>query len=237
MSFLQAEWRKLVMANYRVDPKILSKYIPPHTELDLWEGKCLISLVGFMFVNTRVLGLAIPLYRNFEEVNLRFYVRYFDSVEWKRGVVFIKEFVPRHAITFIANSIYKEHYETMKMLHYWVEESDHRIVQYKWGSHRLENNISVKASLEKEDIQEQSETEFITEHYWGYTKNSEQTTYEYEVKHPRWKVYEVYNSEINVDFGSLYGEEFKELSTQTPDSVLLAEGSEISVENKSRIGN
>ena len=90
MSFLKAEWRKLAFANYAIDPSVLKKYVPPGTELDFWEGKCYVSLIGFMFLNTRLLGIKIPFHSNFEEVNLRFYVKRFENNAWKRGVVFIK---------------------------------------------------------------------------------------------------------------------------------------------------
>ena len=132
MNFLKAEWRKLAIANYEVQPSLLSKYLPSNTELDLWEGKCYVSLVGFMFENTRLLGIPIPFHRHFEEVNLRFYVRYCDNGEWKRGVVFIKEIVPKTALTFVANQLYKEHYKTMKMSHLWEQKSDHLLVKYAW---------------------------------------------------------------------------------------------------------
>src|SRR5688500_2284903 len=111
--FLEAEWRKLAMANYCVDKKILAKYLPYDTEIDIWEDKCYVSLVGFMFLNTKLKGIKIPFHSNFEEVNLRFYVRHKCTGEWKRGVVFIKEIVPLPTLTFVANTIYKENYETM----------------------------------------------------------------------------------------------------------------------------
>lgn len=117
MSFLKAEWRKLVLANYTIEPEILSKYVPFGTELDLWNGKCYVSLVGFMFLNTRLLGVKIPFHVNFEEVNLRFYVKRLDRDTWKRGVVFIKEIVPKPALTFVANTVYQENYETLPMQH------------------------------------------------------------------------------------------------------------------------
>ena len=117
MSFLKAEWRKLAFANYVVNPEILTKYIPYGTELDLWNDKCYVSLIGFMFLNTKLLGIKIPFHTNFEEVNLRFYVKRFDNGSWKRGVVFIKEIVPKSALTFVANSVYNENYETLPMRH------------------------------------------------------------------------------------------------------------------------
>ena len=121
-SFLKAKWRKLVMVNYEVNPEILEKYVPNGTELDFFEGKCYVSLVGFMFLNTRLLGVKIPFHSNFEEVNLRFYVKREVEGEVKRGVVFIKEIVPKPAITFVANTIYKEKYETLSMKHSWKEQ-------------------------------------------------------------------------------------------------------------------
>ncbi len=235
MNFLKAEWRKLAIANYEFDPEVLKKYIPVKTELDLWNGTCYVSLVGFMFLNTRLLGLPVPFHRNFEEVNLRFYVRYNHNGKWKRGVVFIKEIVPKPALTFIANTIYKEHYQTMEMSHSWTESEDHRFVEYNWRLNKIKNSFSVRAALDPTAIKENSQSEFITEHYWGYTKAGQNSTFEYEVTHPRWDAYEVSEYKISVNYGLVYGEDFAELTNQEPTSVMLAEGSDITVENKRTI--
>ena len=110
MSFLTAEWRKLAIANYVIDQRVLAPYIPVGTELDLWNGNCYVSLIGFLFKNTRLLGFSIPFHANFEEVNLRFYVKRKDGEGWKRGVVFIKEIVPKFALSVVANVVYNENY-------------------------------------------------------------------------------------------------------------------------------
>ncbi|MEQ9219310.1 MAG: DUF2071 domain-containing protein [Cyclobacteriaceae bacterium] len=235
MNFLTAEWRKLAIANYEIKPSVLRKYLPNKTELDLYEGKCFVSLVGFMFKNTKLMGIPVPFHRHFEEVNLRFYVRYFDTGEWKRGVVFIKEIVPKPALTFVANQIYKEHYETMKMSHLWEQNPDHLLVEYSWKQKKRVNRFRIKTGLNPVVIPINSETEFITEHYWGYTKVEEKRTFEYEVVHPRWQAYEVLDYEIDVDFEGVYGSDFKMLMNQTPNSVMLAEGSEIAVRSKRRM--
>lgn len=235
MDFLKAEWRKLAIANYVVNPSILKKYLPNKTELDIWEGKCFVSLVGFMFQNTKLLGLPIPFHRHFEEVNLRFYVQYCDEGTWKRGVVFIKEIVPKPALTFVANTVYKEHYETMKMAHLWKHTSEYLEVEYDWKTKAHNSSFKVKATAIPHEITENSEAEFITEHYWGYTRIDEKTTYEYEVAHPTWLVYDVHDFEIAVDFAAVYGSEFEPLNHQNPTSVMLAEGSEIAVKNKRKI--
>ena len=235
MSFLKAEWRKLAIANYEIDPSLLSEYIPAGTELDLWQDRCFVSLVGFMFVNTKVLGVPIPFHRDFEEVNLRFYVKRMEDNKWKRGVVFIKEIVPKPALTFVANTLYGENYETLPMQHDWEEDDSHRTVAYRWEKDSVWQSFEVTADLQSSPIEANSETEFITEHYWGYAKVSEETTNEYEVTHPKWRQYQIKSFEIKVDFGRVYGDEFEFLSHSTPTSVTLAEGSEITVEGKTTI--
>jgi uncharacterized protein YqjF (DUF2071 family) len=235
MSFLKAEWRKLAIANYVIDPEILKKYVPVGTELDLWEGKCYVSLIGFMFLEVKLLGIKIPFHVNFEEVNLRFYVRRFENGIWKRGVVFIKEIVPKPALTIIANTLYNENYETMPMRHNWEENEINRNVEYEWKKNKLWQSFKVVAALEQSPIAENSETEFITEHYWGYAKVSETVTNEYEVTHPKWQQYAVHSAEVNVNFGLVYGSEFEFLTNMKPSSVMLAEGSKITVEGKKTI--
>ncbi|MDF1672584.1 MAG: DUF2071 domain-containing protein [Vicingaceae bacterium] len=231
--FLIAEWRKLILANYEIDPKVLEPYLPVGTELDFWQKKCYVSLVGFMFLNTTVKGIKVPGHVNFEEVNLRFYVKRTDeSGEVKRGVVFIKEIVPKPMITFVANKLFKEHYETLAMNHLWEEKENTRTVKYVWYKENRENSISVEADKEAQEMLSNSKEFFITEHYWGYSKGKNNTSNEYEVKHPIWQVYPVKKAVINVDYGLTYGDEFEFLNHHQPASVMLAEGSEISVGNK-----
>jgi len=235
MSFLNAEWRKLILANYELDPKILQKYLPAHTELDLWRGRCYASLVGFMFVNTKMLGLKIPFHITFEEVNLRFYVKYNDGTSWKRGVVFIKEIVPKPAIAIVANTLYKEHYQALPMRHEWAEHENHQTVAYEWKSKNQWQKMMVETELESQSISKNSETEFITEHYWGYTRINDNKTFEYEVTHPTWEHYPVKSYQIDVDFGLVYGQDFQLLNKAAPTSVMLAEGSQITVEQVRKI--
>lgn len=235
MSFLKAEWRKLVMINYIVNPEILQPYVPKGTSLDFFDGKCYVSVVGFMFLNTKLLGIKVPFHVNFEEVNLRFYVKREHEGETKRGVVFIKEIVPKSAITFVANTIYNEHYETLPMRHHWNITEEKINVEYKWKKQKKWNRITVEASTKQQDIVLDSEIEFIAEHYWGYSqKNIKQTT-EYEVKHPKWKYYSVHKSEIELDFKANYGDDFDFLKNEKPTSVFLLEGSEVSVEGKNTL--
>lgn len=233
-TFLNAQWRKLVMINYAVDPKVLEPYVPFNTELDLWNGTCYVSLIGFMFVDTKVLKLKIPFHINFEEINLRFYVKYKDTEGYKRGVVFIKEIVPRPALTLVANMLYKENYETLPTRHNWIERDDSLMVEYGWKKDEW-NSIRVTADKQPVDIVPDSEEEFITEHFWGYTKVNDTVTSEYEVAHPRWQIYPVRDYEIDVDFTKVYGSEFAFLKDVKPVSVYLAEGSDIVVKKGNKL--
>lgn len=235
MSFLKAEWRRLALANYVVEPRLLAPFVPYHTKLDQWQGKTYVSLVGFLFKNTRMLGLKIPFHVNFEEVNLRFYVKYKDQGEWKRGVVFIKEIVPKPALTFVANTLYREHYQTRPMRHEWQTHSDHLLTHYEWKDGGQWQSFQVASEKEGLDIPIGSKAEFITEHYWGYTRIKPEVTYEYQVTHPRWQCYPVTDYQIEVDFAQVYGKHFTLLNELSPQSVMLAEGSEITVETKRKL--
>lgn len=230
MKFLQAEWRKLAIINYEIDPEILIKYLPKGTELDFYKEKCYVSLVGFMFLNTKLLGLPIPFHRNFEEANLRFYVKKKEGNEWKRGVVFIKEIVPKYALSIVANIVYKENYKTMKMTNQMHYSEDDLIVKYSWKDIDW-YSMEITAESMSRTMEDDSEFEFITEHYWGFTKRANKTS-EYEVCHPKWEWYPVKNHQLEIDFKQVYGKDFECLNHQKPLSVMLAEGSEIEVRMK-----
>lgn len=232
--FLTAEWLYLAMANYAVSPALLQPYLPPKTELDLFDGTCYVSLIGFRFWNTKVKGIAVPFHSNFEEINLRFYVRYKEGNAWKRGVVFVKEIVPKFAITFIANTFYQENYQTMPTHSEIMSTPESLLVKYQWGK-KLLYEIAVTADLQSHPIASNSIEEFITEHYWGYAKMRNNSTNEYKVEHPRWEVYPVKNYNIVCDFEKLYGSAFSILQQMQPLSVLLAKGSPVTVYNGQKI--
>lgn len=212
------------MVNYFIDPAVLKDLVPSGTELDLYEGKCFVSLVAFMFRDTRVLGVPVPFHINFEEVNLRFYVRRTLPDETRRGVVFIKEIVPRFAIAFVARTLYGEPYESWRMTH---EKNDTKI-GYMWSKNGIDDRVSVTIGESLGVPDENSLGAFIIEHYWGYTKRGKRTD-EYRVEHPKWELFSIQGHDINVEFGQTYGEKFSFLSEQQTDSVLLAKGSEIAV--------
>lgn len=226
--FLTARWEYLVMANYEVHPAVLSPMLPAGLELDTFEGKHLVSLVGFMFLRTKVLGVPVPFHQDFEEVNLRFYVRRRDGNTWKRGVVFVKEIVPKRAIAWVANTIYGEPYVRHPMRHQ-IAQTQHLHVAYEWKVANDWYRIGVKANSVVEEMQASSAEEFILEHYWGYTDRQGSRTQEYGVEHPRWLVHPVESYDIRCDFGKLYGADFASLNTAQPHSVFLAQGSDVLV--------
>jgi uncharacterized protein YqjF (DUF2071 family) len=236
-AFLTAHWRKLIMAQYEVDPATLAPWLPPGLALDLYQGCCYVSLVGFLFDRVRVKGLAIPFHTRFEEVNLRFYVvREDEDGTRKRGVVFIREFVPRAAITVIARSLYEEPYATLPMRHRIAASPAALAVSYSWRHKQVWHTLAVEASPAPQPIAPGSEEEFVTEHYWGYTKRTRGNTSEYGVQHPHWQVYPIRSFNIEADFAGLYGPAFASLNRQQPTSVLLAEGSSVSVSGGTRLG-
>lgn len=223
--FLTARWEDLIMANYEVDPDLLADRVPLGTELDMHDGKCFVSLVAFMFLDTRVLNFLVPFHINFEEVNLRFYVKRETEDELRRGVVFVKEIVPKTAIATVARTLYGEPYERWNMSNF--RDSEH--VRYSWDKRDCSNTMSVKRGSSLGVPAADSHGEFIIEHYWGYTKRGDSRTDEYKVEHPKWELFEAENAHIDVDCGATYGEKFAFLTNTEPHSILLAKGSEVSV--------
>ncbi|MEO6130215.1 MAG: DUF2071 domain-containing protein [Saprospiraceae bacterium] len=231
---IKAEWKKLILANYIVDPKVLTPYLPYKTEFDRLHQECFMSLVGFMFLNTKILGFKFPFHVNFEEVNLRFYVKYFHEGLWKRGVVFIKEIVPLPGIVIVANKVYHEHYQTQPMKHTWEFLPGELNVSYQW-KHKDWNTLGIFSGSHPHSMGTGSEEMFFTDQHWGYTRIHPHLTYEYNVAHPAWQYYETKKSEIHVEFESLYGKEFAFLTHQKPYSVFLAEGSAITLKKSAII--
>ncbi len=255
-TFLTAEWRKLIMAQYEVAPEVLLPHLPRGLELDLYQGRCFVSLVGFLFDRVRILGVPVPGHTRFEEVNLRYYVKRKLPAEqaarektieagYRRGVVFLSEIVPRHAITAVARALYGEAYSTAAMRRLWSSQGpDARAVRhgekplevhYEWKHKGLWQSVAVRTGNELQRMQPGSMEEFITEHYWGYTPQRAGGTAEYAVEHRRWEVYPVQEYRIAADFGSLFGPAFAGLGARAPDHVLLAEGAPVRIRWGGRI--
>jgi uncharacterized protein YqjF (DUF2071 family) len=228
--FLTAEWRDLVMLNYEVDPHILEKFVPAGTELDSFLGKTYLSLVGFRFCFTKLFGyLVVPLHSNFEEVNLRFYVRHKHGEENRRGVVFIAEIVPKRAVTTLARLIYRENYRTLPMSHHILGEAGRRTASYLW---RIENRwckLTAQETSAPRLPQEGTLEQFITEHYWGYSAKRGNSSIEYHVSHAPWKVSMGTSASFEGDANRLYGPEFGRILLGPPCSAFIAGGSPVTV--------
>jgi uncharacterized protein YqjF (DUF2071 family) len=231
--FLTANWRYLAMLNFAVEPEVLKPLVPAGTELDFHEGQTFLSVVGFLFLDTRVIGLPIPMHRDFEEVNLRFYVRRKSLDQWRRGVAFIRELVPRPAIAIVARTFYGEPYSAMPMRHS-IEHNDGRVsVEYQWRRGKRWETLGMSAVGEPQASAEGSHEEFITEHYWGYTARRGGLS-EYQVEHPRWKLWTAESSKFEADVATLYGAQFFEGLSAPAVSAFIAEGSSIQVHRGTR---
>lgn len=236
--FLTAEWRDLAMFNFEIAPAVLEPLVPAGTELDAWGGTTYVSVVGFRFVDVRVLGLSIPGHTDFEEVNLRFYVRRrAPGDEWRRGVVFVRELVPRHAIAWLARWRYNEPYRALPMRHRIERDRAGmpRTLAYEWRRERRWEGLSLRTVGAPAALVPGSEAEFITEHYWGYTRQRDGSTIEYRVDHPSWRVWDAAEARLQCDAAALYGRPFAEALASPPRSTFLAEGSPVSVHRPRRL--
>lgn len=222
--FLKARWHDLLLITYDIDPELLNEHLPPGLEPDRREGRAFISLVAFDFLNTRVKGLKFPFHVNFPEINLRIYVKNND----RRGVVFIKEFVPRSVIQLIANMFYNEHYKSITMSSEVIKNGkvilNHKI---KLGGNFFQ--ISAEADNAPYLPEENSVENFFKEHEWGFGVNRDGKTLMYRVEHPVWKVYPLIKYSTDFDFGVIYGKKWEVLNGKQPYNVTFARGSEVKV--------
>jgi len=227
------------MLNYDIEPSLLTPLIPRGTELDLWKGRTLVSVVGFRFLDTRVLSVPIPFHRNFDEINLRFYVRRKAADGWRRGVVFVREVVPRRLIALVARVGYNEPYVALPMRHQvdivTTESGGVGLARYQWRQQHRWYTIEARTSGPSQPLEPDSEAEFITEHYWGYTRQKDGGTLEYRVDHPRWRVWSAESARLDCDVERMYGREFGPALRATPDSAFVADGSGVSVFSGQRI--
>jgi uncharacterized protein YqjF (DUF2071 family) len=221
--FLGAKWKHLVLLNYRIDPQILKPHLPRGTDIDYFNGETFVSVVAFRFLQTTIAGWCPAFFhRDFEEVNLRFYVTRKEGNEIKRGVVFIKEIVPKPFLAWVARKFYAENYVAMPMSSSIHEGESYR---YTWGPDSLEVSTESRPLIANESSFER----WITEHYWGYTKVTESKTTEYEVRHPVWNLYPVRSHKLTADIPKLYGSEFSSTFEAAPVSVFVADGSNVTV--------
>jgi uncharacterized protein YqjF (DUF2071 family) len=236
--FLKANWHYLVMLNYDITPELLTPFVPAGTTLDIWNGRAIVSVVGFRFLQTRVRGLAVPFHRNFDEINLRLYVRHTTpDGEERHGVTFIRELVPRRAIAAVARLMYNEPYRSVRMRSSTpaaiVSQPGRLTYEFQIGGRWC--TLAATATGEVSAPAADSEALFITEHRWGYTRQRDGGTVEYEVVHPRWRVWNATAPALDADIESLYGPQFAPALTAAPSSAYIAEGSEVAVYSPRRL--
>lgn len=218
------------MLNYEIDPHLLANYVPSGTVLDTFLGKTYISLVGFRFCRTKLFGaVTVPFHSDFDEVNLRFYVRRQQGIESRRGVVFIAEIVPRWAVATVARVIYGENYVCLPMRHRVCSEGAKKAAEYQWQINDQWCKLTAQASLKPALPSEGSLEQFITEHYWGYSPQRGGGSLEYHVSHVPWQVWSSTATSFEGDAGSLYGLELGRALQQRPDSAFIADGSPVVV--------
>ena len=225
INFLTAEWKNLVLINFEADPSILVKHLPRGTELDYFNGKAYMSIVAFHFNRNKLFGLlpSFPHY-SFEEVNLRFYIKR----DGKKAVAFIKELVPSKLIATIARLLYQEPYEATPT-HSEILCNE-KGIEYRYSFGRnLEYTIKAETENAFVPLETDSFEEFILEHYHGYTAQSDATTVEYQVRHPKWRFTKASRFEISSNILNFYGSDFAKNLAAQPVSVFVAEGSKVSV--------
>jgi uncharacterized protein len=229
--FLTARWSNLAILTYEVPPELLDPHLPAGLELDRRGGSAFASLVAFDFQDTRVWGVAWPGARRFPEINLRFYVRQGN----RRGVVFIREFVPQPLVSWLARVIYNEPYLVAPIESGVAEETSAIVATRRLHWQGRSHVIEVTGHKPAVQPGEGSEEHFFKEHQWGFGRDRRGRTLVYEVRHPPWGVYPVRSWSLDLDWAGVYGPAWGFLSAEKPTSVVLAAGSPVSVYPRARL--
>jgi uncharacterized protein YqjF (DUF2071 family) len=235
--FLTARWEHLVLLNYTVPQRLIAPLVPHGTEIDRFGGDALASLVAFRFADTRLLGWSIPGHRVFPEVNLRFYVSRVgpDGVR-RRAVVFVSELVPRFAVAALARAAYNEPYRAVPMAYESALDPEHGgEVCYAWRSGRHLYALEASVDGPAESLEPGSEAEFVTEHYFGYTRQRDGATLEYGVEHPPWCVWDTARAGFFGPAAALYGDDWGRVLSARPRSAFVAVGSDVTVRRGIRV--
>ena len=224
------------MLNYEIGPRLLESYVPRGTALDSFLGKTYVSLVGFRFCRAKLLGsIPVPFHSDFDEVNLRFYVRRKEGDESRRGVVFIAEIVPKQAIAALARLVYGENYVCLPMKHHAGADGPKKAVEYQWQIQDRWCRLAAHAIGDPELPREGSLEQFITEHYWGYSAQPGGGSLGYHVSHAPWRVWVSPTAGFEGDASSLYGAELAQILQTHPSSAFIAEGSPVTVFKGSKL--
>ena len=222
--FLTAEWTHVTNITYAVDPALLKPHLPEGLELDTIDGKAFVSLVPFNFFNTKIRNIRIPFHVNFPEMNLRFYVKH----KGRRGVTFLREYVPKFFVAFVANTVYNEKYSLAGMKNTLNISADEITMRYDVSVKGKNYFVEMKADNKPWTPDAGSPEHFFKEHDLGFTGASGSTRY-YLVEHPVWEAYPVRSVKMEMDFGALFGSEWKFLNDEKPYSTLFVKGSGVKV--------
>lgn len=241
MRFLTARWRDLAMVSWPVDSGVLEPRVPPGTELDRWCGQPFVTLLGISFSETRVLRLPIPFHRTFADVNFRFYVTRPTAGGPRKGVVFIREIVPRRAVALLARRLYGEPFVALPVRGAVSEPggpaaAGGRQVLYEWDADGRRNCLAVKEGGGLRRPARGSLEAFVLDRYWGYSRRPGGRTFEFGVEHPSWQARAAIATEVECDVAGLYGAEFVGALRQPPAAVFVAEGSAVTVRTGGLIG-
>jgi len=224
-AFLTARWSNLGLITYAVEAAVLKPELPRGCELDMRDGLAFVSLVVFDFLDTRVKGCRVPRHVNFPEINLRYYVR----CKGLRGVSFIREFVPRRMIAWVARRIYNEPYIATPMQSRIGCDGDHWETAHRFWFAGTWHEVRVRGLRPPVVPSAGSIDHFFKEHNWGFGKSRDGALRQYRVEHPAWAVYPDAAAEVRVDFAAVYGEKWAFLSAAVPHAVTFAVGSEVTV--------
>jgi len=228
--FLTARWSNLVLLTFEAPEQLVRSLVTADVDLDRWNGRTHVSLVALEMVDVRVLGLRIPGFTTHPQVNLRVYVRPHAAP----AVWFVRELVPSRLIAAVGRLLYREPFQAARLEAKFADSADGVTAEYRFGRGARRYHVRVTGSRSAAVPPATSFEHYLKERTSGCRTDRHRRLQTFRVQHPSWAVREVKRVDYDVDFGALYGQEWRFLNDRKPVSVIFAVGSEVAVYRASR---
>ena len=228
--FLTARWTDVLLLTFAAPLPLIRRLVPAGVEPDLWNGTAHVSLVALGMRQVRVRGWPVPGFTAHLQVNFRTYIRY----RGEPGVWFIREFVPSRLLAAAAWLTFGEPFGTVP-ISARVEAHEASVrASYQLERPELGWHVTMTGSRATRVPPPESAEHYFKERVLACRIRRDGTLAVFRVAHPPWEVRDVSAVDYRLDFGFLYGADWRFLNDASPVTAVYATGSDVTVYSPER---
>jgi len=206
--FLTARWADVLLLTFEAPADLIGRLVPAGVEPDRWHGRTHVSLVALGMRRVRLRGWPVPGFSAHLQVNFRTYIRY----RGEPGVWFIREFVPSRLLAAVAWLKFGEPFGTAPISVRVEEQESSLRASYRLEGPELGWHLTMAGSRATHVPPADSAEHYFKERVLACRARREVIAVDY-----------------RVDFGFLYGADWRFLNDARPVSAIFAPGSDVTV--------